>query len=59
MKQHEQRKGNHIFSERSKAPLKKPAYLIPLKIGDFVYLNADLNKSCARHRYLVASVDGL
>ena len=49
---------NHPYSELSKAPLSKRRTATALTVGDLVYLHTDRNKSCARHRYLVASVDG-
>ena len=56
--QHEQRISNHPHSELSKAPSGKIAQSSAVCIGDLVYLNGDLNKSSARDRYLVISVEG-
>ena len=56
--QHEQRLANHPHSERSKAPSSMIPADADLKVGDLVYLRSDRNKTTARPRYLVASVDG-
>ena len=58
MTQHKTRVMNHPYSELSNAPLSKRGTDTALTVGDLVYLHTDRNKSCARHRYLVASVDG-
>ena len=55
--QHEQRRANHQYSERSKAPLRQPRPPPLIDVGDLVYLHSDSNKSRARDRYLVVSVD--
>lgn len=57
-KQNENRKDNHPHSERSKAPSGKIIHPPTLAVGDLVYLYADRNKSCARDRYMVVSIDG-
>jgi len=49
---------NHRHSEKSKAPLAKAATSPSVSIGDLVYLHCDRNKSRARDRYLVVSIDG-
>ncbi|XP_015778686.1 PREDICTED: uncharacterized protein LOC107356595 [Acropora digitifera] len=67
---HAQRSTNHEFSEKSKNPhslvefsekSKNPHSLVPntpsLHIGDIVYLISDKDKSRARDRYLVVSID--
>ena len=53
-----QRAQNHRPSERAKAPLGKTNVIIPIAIGDLVYLHADRHKNRVRDRYLVVSVDG-
>ena len=58
LQQHELRKANHPHSEKSKAPLKDRAKSHSLQVGDLVYLYSDRNKSCARDRYLVVSIEG-
>ena len=58
LKQHEQRLSNHPLSEKSKNPLQKPFCQHNLEVGDIVYLNSDRNKSKARNRYLLVSMDG-
>ena len=58
VRQHHQRATNHPYSEKSKAPLAKPLPSTPVTVGDLVYLHADRNKTRARDRYLVVSVDG-
>ena len=54
---HHHRSTNHAFSEKSK----NPRGLIPvtpsLHVGDIVYLISDKDKSRARSRYLVISID--
>lgn len=55
--QHQQRLQNHPFSERSKAPLSLTRSDPPIAIGDLVYLHTDRNKSRARDRYLVVSIE--
>ena len=49
---------NHPNSEKSKAPRGKMSPSLNLHIGDLVYLYADRDKSSARNRYLIVSVDG-
>lgn len=58
-KQHAQRTTNHPHSEKSKAPLGQPAEPQPIDVGDLVYIHTDRNKSYARDRYLVVSVEGI
>ncbi|KAJ8369657.1 hypothetical protein SKAU_G00096850 [Synaphobranchus kaupii] len=57
--QHRQRLANHPHSERSKAPRAQRRPDPALGVGDLVYLHSDRNKSRARDRYLVVSVDPL
>jgi hypothetical protein len=59
MEQHQQREHNHPHSEKAKAPHGKTTAGIGQiqEVGDLVYLHADRNKSCARDRYLVVSVE--
>ena len=56
--QHAQRIANHPFSMRSKVPSGRTPIPPDIHSGDLVYLYGDRNKSQARDRYLVASVDG-
>ncbi len=56
--QHNLRLSNHPFSARSKASSATVAPSAELEVGDLVYLFADRDKSHARDRYLVTSVDG-
>ena len=58
MTQHKTRVMNHPYSELSKAHLSKRGTDTALTVGDLVHLHTDRNKSYARHRNLVASVDG-
>ena len=58
LEQHRRRVQNHPYSERSKAPLMKLPAVVPVEVGDIVYLYSDSDKSRARSRYLVVSVDG-
>ena len=55
--QHRQRLANHPLSEASKAPRGQRRPDPELCIGDIVYIYSDRNKSRARERYLVVSVD--
>ena len=55
--QHDSRLENHPHSEKSKAPQRLPIHT-PVAVGDLIYINTDRNKSRARDRYLVVSVDG-
>jgi hypothetical protein len=57
LKQTESRTANHPHSERSKAPMGKTHTSQQLDIGDLVYLHNDGNKSAARNRYLVTSIE--
>jgi len=56
--QHTLRSQNHLHSERSKAPKSICPPRAEVNIGDLVYIWSDKNKSQARDRYLVVSVDG-
>ena len=57
--QHQQRLKNHPFSELSKCPTESRAYTPSHKIavGDLVYLRTERDKTKARNRYLVVSID--
>ncbi|CAB4001634.1 Retrovirus-related Pol poly from transposon opus [Paramuricea clavata] len=55
---HETHVKNHPYSEKSKAPHGKMLLPPYLHIGDLIYLYADHDKSSARDRYLIVSVDG-
>ncbi|KAK3742099.1 hypothetical protein QZH41_007659 [Actinostola sp. cb2023] len=57
-KQNQQRLANHPHSETSKAPVAPPRTTTRVETGDLVYLYSDRNKSRARDRYLIVSVDG-
>ena len=48
---------NHPSSEVSKAPMSLPRTAPSITVGDLVYLHTDRNKSRARDRYLVISID--
>ena len=56
--QQTQRVANHPYSMRAKAPSGRAGAPVSLQPGDLVYLYGDRNKSRARDRYLVVSVDG-
>lgn len=60
MQQNTTRHANHQHSEKSKAPLAniQSESDTSICVGDLVYLHTDRNKSCARNRYLVVSIDG-
>lgn len=57
-RQHELRTANHPMSERSKCPNNRHPSQCQVNVGDLVYITSDGNKSRARDRYLVTSVDG-
>ena len=57
--QHANLADNHRHSARSKAPLKLPAVLPDIDVGELVNLFADRKKSQVRDRYLVTSTDQL
>ena len=57
-KQHDLRVANHPSSTKAKAHHIKEAPNPTLTIGELVYLYCDHNKSRARDRYLVVSIDG-
>ncbi|XP_044173496.1 uncharacterized protein LOC114951707 [Acropora millepora] len=54
---HAQRSTNHAFSEKSKNPHGLVPNTPSLHVGDIVYLISDKDKSRARDRYLVVSID--
>ncbi|KAL0153092.1 hypothetical protein M9458_051586, partial [Cirrhinus mrigala] len=56
--QHAQRLANHPHSVKAEAPLSRHAPVPDICPGDLVYLYSDRNKSQARSRYLVLSLDG-
>ena len=58
MRQHHLRTQNHYSSEQSKYKSKKATTPYSIDVGDIVYLYSDRDKSKARSRYLVVSVDG-
>lgn len=55
--QYQQRLKNHPFSECSKAPISLPRSIPSITVGDLVYLHSDRNKTRARDRYLVVSLE--
>ena len=55
--QHERRKINHPYNEKAKTPSCRRPGVVLVDVGDLVYLHIDRNKSRARDRYLVVSVD--
>ena len=54
---HEQRSTNHAPSEKSKNPRGLVPNTPSLQVGDIVYLISDKDKSRARDRYIVVSID--
>ena len=56
--QHTIRSQNHPASEKSKHKGKKSAAPYNIDVGDIVYLYSDRDKSRARSRYLMVSIDG-
>ena len=58
LEQNKNRSGNHGSSSMSKHKSGKSVATPSINVGDLVYLNTDKDKSRARDRYLVVSVDG-
>ena len=58
VQQHELRQVNHAYSEKSKLGLKSTRADQAIGVGDLIYLYGDRNKSQARNRYLVVSING-
>ncbi|MCG7866391.1 MAG: hypothetical protein JAY74_08440, partial [Candidatus Thiodiazotropha taylori] len=58
VQQHEKRLQNHPFSSSSKHTSNKILPSDQLAVGDLIYLYADRDKTRARSRYLVVSIDG-
>ena len=58
LRQHTLRTLNHTSSEKSKHKSGKTANSYNVDVGDLVYLYSDRDKSRARSRYLVVSIDG-
>ena len=54
---HKQRSNNHASSEKSKNPRGLVPNTPSLQVGDIVYLISDKDKSRARDRYIVVSID--
>ena len=54
---HEQRSSNHTSSEKSKNPRGLVPITPSLYVGDIVYIISDKDKSRARDRYIVVSID--
>ena len=52
------RQTNHPFSEAAKGGSRPQAPVPPLQVGDLVYVKSDRDKSRARDRYLIVSIDG-
>lgn len=58
LQQHQQRLQNHIHSEKSKQHNKIDRRPYDIYVGDLVYLYSDRDKTRARSRYLVISIEG-
>ena len=58
LRQHTLSKLNHTSSEKPKHKRGKTANSYNVDVGDLVYLYSDRDKSRARSRYLVVSIDG-
>ena len=56
-KQHFDRVQNHAFNAKSKSCGKLPGKGLNVSVGDLVYLIGDKDKTKARERYLVTSID--
>ena len=54
---HAHRSTDHTFSKKSKNPCSLVPNAPPLRVGDIVYLVLDKDKSRARDRYIVVTVD--
>ena len=54
---HKHRSTNHAHSKKSKNPRGLIVNTPPLQVGDIVYLFSDKDKSRARDRYVVVSID--
>ena len=52
------RQANHPFSEAAKGGSRPQAPVPLLQVGDLVYVKSDRDKSRARDRYLIVSIDG-
>lgn len=52
-----QRSTNHVQSEKAKCPSNQTPVTPDLKVGDIVYLRKDLNKTNARERYIVVTLE--
>ena len=52
------RQANHPFSEAAKGGYRPRAPVPPLQVGDLVYIKSDRDKSRARDRYIIVSIDG-
>ena len=57
MEHQQSRERKHPHSELAKAPRDIEASTPTIHVGDLVYITSDRNKSSARDRYLVASVE--
>ena len=55
---HQARQDNHPFSEAAKGGSRPQAPIPPLQVGDLVYVKSDRDKSRARDRYIIVSIDG-
>ena len=54
------RQANDPFSEAAKGGYRPQASVPPprVQVGDFVYVKSDRDKSRARDRYIIVSIDG-
>ena len=58
LSQHKHRTDNHPYSEKAKNSRGLVPSISPLQVAELVYLVSDRDKSRARDRYLVTSIDG-
>ena len=56
--QHQSRLRNHLPSAKSKARGKHSVHNTPLTVGSLVYIDSDKDKTKARNKYIIVSVDG-
>ena len=58
IEKHRDRQTNHPFSEQAKGGCSPSPSTNPLQVGNLIYVKADRDKSRARDRYIIVSIDG-
>ncbi len=56
--EHQARQTNHQYSENAKGVLRPCTPVTSPKVGDVVYVKSDRDKTRARDRYVIVSIDG-